>query len=223
MQMAELSGRTGVAVPTLKYYLREGLLMPGLATSATRSTYSEEHVARVRLVRALVETGGLSLASARAVVVALNAPVERALDFIGTAHEALPAPGSEHPESAEVADLVTDLGWRVDACAVARRSLSAALEATAQAGVPVGAEDLRRYARAAEAIAEVDVQSASTAPDLTHMLHTVVVGTVMIDPVLSALRRLAQEHVSMSRLAPSPAHRGDPTVSADGVSADGSL
>ncbi len=202
MQMAELSGRTGVPVPTLKYYLREGLLMPGVPTSATRSTYAQEHVERVRLVRALVETGGLSLASARAVVLALDAPVKRALDILGTAHEALPAPGSEHPESAEVADLVTELGWQVERRAVARHSLSAALEATAQAGVPVGTEELRRYARAAQTIAEVDVQSAAAAPDLTHMLRTVVVGTVMIDPVLSALRRLAQEHVTVSRLAP---------------------
>ncbi|WP_346281659.1 MerR family DNA-binding transcriptional regulator, partial [Pseudonocardia sp.] len=33
MRMAELSARTGVPIPTIKFYLREGLLPPGERTS----------------------------------------------------------------------------------------------------------------------------------------------------------------------------------------------
>ena len=64
----------------------------------------------------------------------------------------------------------------------------------------VAPDTLRRYARAAEAVAEADVDVAVAAPDLSHMLQTVVVGTVMIDPVLASLRRLAQQHVTTGRL-----------------------
>jgi DNA-binding transcriptional MerR regulator len=59
VRISELAESTGVALPTLKYYLREGLLMPGTPTSRTRAVYDGTHVERVRLVRALIETGGM--------------------------------------------------------------------------------------------------------------------------------------------------------------------
>ena len=40
MRMAELSRRTGVPVPTIKYYLREGLLPPGERTSPNQAQNS---------------------------------------------------------------------------------------------------------------------------------------------------------------------------------------
>ncbi len=202
MLISELSARTGVAVATLKYYLREGLLMPGTATSATRASYAEEHVERVRLVRALVDVGGLSVAATRRVVEALDAPVRSPNDLLGIAHEALPIPGRDVPESPEVADLLADLGWRVAPDAVARRSLTAAIEATRRAGVPVSRKSLLAYADASEQVAAVDLDvtaEAGEAGGLSRMLLTVVAGTVMVDQVLSALRRLAQEHVSTVR------------------------
>ncbi|MDQ4008931.1 MAG: MerR family transcriptional regulator, partial [Actinomycetota bacterium] len=61
MQMSELARAGGVPVATVKYYLRERLLPPGVATSATRSTYDEGHLLRLRLIRALVEVGQLRL------------------------------------------------------------------------------------------------------------------------------------------------------------------
>ncbi|GMA88788.1 hypothetical protein GCM10025868_40380 [Angustibacter aerolatus] len=45
-------------VATVKYYLREGLLPPGTPTSRTQAQYDEEHVRRLRLVRALLDVGG---------------------------------------------------------------------------------------------------------------------------------------------------------------------
>jgi DNA-binding transcriptional MerR regulator len=57
MLMAELSRSSGVPVATIKYYLREGLLPPGAATSATRAEYDEAHLRRLRLTRALEDPG----------------------------------------------------------------------------------------------------------------------------------------------------------------------
>lgn len=198
MQVSELSARSGVTVPTLKYYLREGLLMPGEPTSATRATYGEDHLERVRLIRALIDVGRLSLADAGRIIAAIDSDIESVSDLLGTAHSALPAPGLDEQESPEVAALVEELGWCVDPGSPARRSLTATLAATARAGVPVTPEALRRYARACEDVAAVDVDAVEGLSP-SDMLMTVVVGTVMIDPVLSALRRLAQEHLSVQR------------------------
>src|SRR4051812_10865904 len=63
MRMAALSRASGVPVPTIKFYLREGLLPPGRRTSPNQSQYDEAHVRRLALIRSLTEIGGYSLAT----------------------------------------------------------------------------------------------------------------------------------------------------------------
>ena len=195
MRMAELSERSGVPVATLKYYLREGLLPPGEAKSATRASYTEDHLGRVRMIRAMVEGAGLSIAAVRRVVAALDDPPASRHELLGVAQRALPAAHADHEVSSEVRELVAALGWSVSPEAPALRSLSGAVEAARSAGVPLAPETLRLYARACERIAAVDVASVPT-DSASAALARVVVGTVLVDPVLSALRRLAQEHSS---------------------------
>jgi DNA-binding transcriptional MerR regulator len=199
VRISELAERTGVPVHTLKFYLREGVLMPGEARSRTRSDYGEEHVERVRLVRALVEHGQVPLTGVRAVVAALEAPPPQRHDLLGVAHCALPGARPDGPVSEDVAALVARLGWRVSPDAPALASLSAALEGTHEAGVPLAEEDLRRYAEAMRGVAEVDLDIALAAPGPADALRIVVLGTVVVDPVLIALRRVAQEAVSAER------------------------
>ena len=50
MRISELSERTGVPVPTIKYYLREGLLPEG----EKRTPRSEEHTSELQSRRDLV-------------------------------------------------------------------------------------------------------------------------------------------------------------------------
>jgi DNA-binding transcriptional MerR regulator len=68
MRLAELSERSGVATATIKYYLREGLLAPGRQINATTGEYDEEHLRRLRLVRALIQVGRLPVATVREVL-----------------------------------------------------------------------------------------------------------------------------------------------------------
>jgi DNA-binding transcriptional MerR regulator len=199
VRISELAETTGVPVHTLKYYLREGLLMPGEATSRTRAEYGAQHVERVRLVRALVEHGGVGIAGVRAILAALAAPPPSRHDLLGVAACALPTPGGDGPVSDEVATLVTDLGWSVWPDAPAVRALSGAVAAARAAGVPLPPASLRRYAEAMVGVAAVDLDEALAAQDPAAAMHTVVVGTVMVDPVLIALRRVAQEAVSAQR------------------------
>ena len=199
MRISELAETTGVPVHTLKYYLREGLLMPGEATSRTRAEYGPEHVERVRLVRALVEHGGVGIAGVHSILGALAAPPTSRHELLGIAHVALPTPGDDGPVSEEVRALVAELGWQVWLDAPAVRALSAAVTAARNAGVALEPESLRRYAEAMAGVAEVDLDVALAARTPAAAMHTVVVGTVMVDPVLVALRRLAQEAVSARR------------------------
>jgi DNA-binding transcriptional MerR regulator len=63
MRISRLSQQSGAPVSTLKYYMREGLVHEGERLSGNQTDYDESHVQRVRLVRALLETGGLSIAA----------------------------------------------------------------------------------------------------------------------------------------------------------------
>ena len=74
MWMSELSSRSGLPVPTIKYYLRERLLHAGEAVGATRARYDDSHVRRLRLVRALTEVAGMRLEDVRRVLVAIDDP-----------------------------------------------------------------------------------------------------------------------------------------------------
>ena len=200
MRISELSRVTGVPVATVKYYLREGLVPPGRATGATQAQYDDSHVQRLRLARALVQVGGLSVAAARDVLASLDTGAGSLHDVLGAAHSALPPllPDEHDPERAR--GLADALGWRIHPDAPALRQLEHALRALDDVGAPAGEERLAAYADAARRIAELDVSGVPTTPPEEAAL-TVVIGTVLWEPVLLALRRLAQEAVSAERLA----------------------
>src|SRR5215207_6724902 len=63
VRISELSQRSGVAVATIKYYLREGLLPPGASTAPNQAQYDEQHLTHLHLIRALREGAGLSIAT----------------------------------------------------------------------------------------------------------------------------------------------------------------
>lgn len=190
MRISELSRESGVPLATVKFYLREGLLQPGRRTSATQAVYGPEHVARLRLVRALVETGGLSLARTREVLAGLQSP--SLWEAVGHAHSAL-GDAPDEVGTARVGELLDRVGWAgVDEHCPAARRLAAALAALEDVGLPMTDDHLLAYASAARAAAEVDVASVPT-DSPTDAVTTVVLGTVLREPVLLALRRLAQQ------------------------------
>src|SRR3954469_13987781 len=84
MRMAELSAESGVPVATIKYYLREGLVPAGELTSPNQAQYQAKHLQRLKLVRALLDVGGLSIVDVREVV--------RAIDEKASTNELLGAP-----------------------------------------------------------------------------------------------------------------------------------
>ena len=199
MRISELGEATGVPVHTLKFYLREGILMPGATLSRTRADYGPEHVERVRLVRALVDQGGVAIAGVRAILDALDAPPPSRHDLLGVAACALPTTAADEPVDPVVVAVVHGLGWLVATDSPAIRSLSAAVRAADAAGVGLSPALLQEYALAVLGVAEVDLGVAERTTSPQEALRTVVLGTVMLDPVVVALRRVAQEAVSYQR------------------------
>ncbi|HEX7225187.1 MAG TPA: MerR family transcriptional regulator [Candidatus Limnocylindria bacterium] len=204
MRISELSRATGVPIPTVKFYLREGLLHPGQRTAPNQASYDASHVRRLHLVRVLVDVGGLSVAAVRSVLTALARPDLPLHDALAAAHTALPRDVAAVDERRAAARRETDAwldtrGWRLDAATPARDDLAAALAALRQLGWEVGPEVFERYARAADAIAAEEIAYVAAAPDREAAVEATVIGTVVFERALVALRRLAEEHHSRTR------------------------
>ncbi|KRC89444.1 hypothetical protein ASE25_07510 [Terrabacter sp. Root85] len=203
MRISELAEATGVSIPTLKYYLREGLLHAGVAQGVTRASYDESHVERVRLVRTLVDVGRLSIDRVREVVHALDEPPASRHELLGAAHEALRphvTPGAAGDVTPESLERVRALGPPGCEHSPAGLQLAQALTAAAAGGWSVDDATLDTWHRAMLSVAETDVAPAlATAPPEEAMRYAIV-GTVLTDPVLLALRRVGQESVSARRL-----------------------
>ena len=140
MWMSELSSRSGLPVPTIKYYLREELLHPGEAVGATRARYDDSHVRRLRLVRALTEVAGMRLEDVRRVLVAIDDPSLSFHEAIGSAHTRLPPVaegdfGAEEQQRVEDAPAAARVGARRDTAPIGP-ALAAALAALAGLGRP---------------------------------------------------------------------------------------
>ena len=200
MRISELAQRGGVPVGTVKYYLREGLLPPGELTAATQARYGDPHVQRLRLIRALLGPGGLSITATRDVLDVIDDPTTSIPDALGAAHHALNKPDGEPPpqELVDARDHVRRWGWTITDTSPALGLLAGALHALREARFTTSDELLDRYADAAAVLAEEDVATVPTA-SATEAVRYVVVGTLLLEPVLLALRRLAQEDASRKR------------------------
>ncbi|MGW2601108.1 MerR family transcriptional regulator [Streptomyces klenkii] len=210
MRLAELSERSGVSTATIKYYLREGLLQPGRRVSATQAEYDDAHVRRLRLVRALIQLGKVPVATAREVIAAAE---DESLDHhlrLGAATWALPAdpePPEDDPDAAAadrtVGALLEHVGWRHDQKAgkvsPAHRTLVAAVAALRRLGYPCGVAHLLPYARLAAQLAVTDLDMVEEQPTEAGQIEAAVALTVLYEPVLLSLRRLAHAEESARR------------------------
>ncbi|OLT15572.1 transcriptional regulator [Serinicoccus sp. CUA-874] len=203
MRISEVTAATGVSVPTLKFYLREGVLHAGVSRSRTQADYDDSHVDRVRLVRALVEVGGLDLATVRRVFEVIDRPDVARLGVLAAAQQALlgggPALGDDEGpgqvEPGRARRWLERRGWRVSGEDPAVAPLERAWRACEDAGIGLDEERMDAYADAVEGVARVDVASVPDEPQAA--VRQVVVGTVLVDAVLSALRLLAQQHTAV--------------------------
>ncbi|MFC7448843.1 MerR family transcriptional regulator [Rhodococcus daqingensis] len=199
MRIGELSARSGISTPTIKYYVREGLLHPGERSGPNQVAYGEDHLHRLKLVRALIEVGGLSVADTRTVVDLINSPERGTFEAVGKAQYAMtpaapaPAPAAPPESLDEVDRLLTRWGWQVKEGNPARETAAAAIATLRRMGQERLLERIDTYAKAAAEVATTDVEAMLALGDRESMSEAVVVWTMVGDQLMSALRRLASE------------------------------
>ncbi|MFH8803794.1 MerR family transcriptional regulator [Streptomyces sp. NPDC017936] len=210
MRLAELSERSGVSTATIKYYLREGLLPPGRQVNATTADYDEEHLRRLRLVRAMIQVGRVPVATVREVLGHVDDDSLGRTVRLGAALWALPQVPEPDADDAyvraahrEAEDLLTTLGWGnarlLTTISPAYRSLVVAVAALRRLGYAWDAELLVSYARLMHQAAVLDLDFVETQASEAERIETAVLGAILVEPMLQALHRLAQEEESARR------------------------
>lgn len=211
MRMAELSSSSGVPVATIKYYLREGLLPPGQRTSPNQASYDERHLRRLRLVRALLDVGGLSIARVKDVLGAIDEPEPSWHHILGIAQYGISqAAGGVSAESREWASGLAQAmagrrGWELKPEHPAVESLLGVLCTLGELGSTELLERLDDYAELADRIADTDFRTLREMSTLEDVVEQAVVGTVLGDVLLAALRRIAQQNLSARTYRADPA------------------
>jgi DNA-binding transcriptional MerR regulator len=198
VRIAELSRRSGVSVPTIKFYLREGLLAPGSHTSRNQASYDETHERRLRLVRALIEVGGLSIAAVRTVLLAADTPVAAVHTLLGEVQrQKITVPAGTEDVLREwadeaVAQLIARRGWQIHPDHPAAQALAGVLITAAQLGHKDFLAMIDKYAVTCEDIAAVEIRSLGARSST----EDVVEGMVLGDAAITSLRRMAQVDAS---------------------------
>ena len=197
MRIAELSRLSEVPTATIKYYLREGLLPAGERTSATQAQYDDSHLQRLRLIRALIGPGRLSIAEIRGVLAAVDDPPDSPLDLLGQASEALgigesPGVGAEHatdegeePGTVPAREVIAALGWDVVEESKAFAQLAEALAAIDQASITLIPGGVERYAATLSELAAAELDTVPMDSPQT-AVRQAVLGTILIEPMLIA-------------------------------------
>jgi DNA-binding transcriptional MerR regulator len=202
MRIGEFSKRSGVPVSTIKYYLREGLLPAGERTGPNQARYDDGHLRRLKLVRALVDVGGLSIAAVREVLGAVDGSEEPLHDVLGLAQRSITtAPAVERDEVAEqqAREFLAARGWMCSDDNPALRSIVAVLTTARELGHDHFLDQLSAYTEPCRDVARSDVEYVLRRSSVEDAVEGLVVGTVLGDRALAAMRRLAQMEMSASR------------------------
>ncbi|MDF2048216.1 MerR family transcriptional regulator [Microbacterium sp. Kw_RZR3] len=197
MRISELSTESGVPVATIKYYLREKLLPEGERSSPTQASYGTAHVQRLGVIRALVDAG-VGIAGVRKVVGVLEEPPENPYDLLGAANAAVTPEVVGDPDLTEATALLERMGGSPEKCFPEQLAAVAhALAALDRAGFTVPETVMDAYLEHLSAIAEAEL-AATPETSIEDAVRYVVLGTALVEPLILALRRVA-EQVAASR------------------------
>lgn len=182
---------------TVKYYIREGMLAAGDPAGPRRANYDESHVRRIRLIQALTGPAGLALSRAKAILQIIDQPgfevIERLAATTRVLTDAAGVDGEAEASYPRAERVVAWLGDSYRAEAPAAALLERALEAVEAAGFPLDPDQFAVYGEHMLAIAGSEV--ANIPADPVEAVRYVVLGTVLFEPVLAAIRRLGQQSI----------------------------
>ena len=207
--MSELAGRAGTPVSTIKFYVRERLLSPGNLDAPHRAFYDDSHVRRLQLIGVLRDVAELPLARVKSLCRVLDRDAARddvskviahVIDAIARRGPVRAATTAEmRAARRQVLEMLAGRGIQVRGTARSVTELAGALVGLRKMlGSGVTAESFVPYLDAMCALAERDfaenrhlvVDAASAAVGATY-------ATVLWEPVLILLRRIAHEHLGV--------------------------
>jgi DNA-binding transcriptional MerR regulator len=206
MRIGELSKATDVPVPTIKYYLREGLLPAGELSSPNQASYGETHVRRLRLIRALIELAQVPVAKVKEILESLDADTEPLHEQIGRAHRALTptrrlaaSDEARTAATAQVTELIANRGWSIHPEAPALATLIDTIAALHTLGQDNLVAHLDTYADSVERFTALEIDAVTANPTRDQLAESVVIGTILGETLIASLRLLAQESISAER------------------------
>ena len=210
MRLAQLSERSGVSTATIKYYLREGLLAPGRQINTTTAEYDEEHLRRLKLIRAMIQIGRVPVATVREVLGHVDDDSLPRSIRLGAALWALPQvpepdEDDEYVQAAqrEVAALLDRLGWenakQLATISPSYRSLVVSVAAFRRLGYGWGAELMAPYAELMYRTAVLDLENMERHASQEERIEFAILGAIINEPILKSLHRLAQEEETTRR------------------------
>jgi DNA-binding transcriptional MerR regulator len=203
MRISALSWQTGVPIATIKFYLREGLLPRGTPISRNQAEYGEQHLHRLRLIRAFTNVAQLDLSTVRELLAAIEderVPIRDLYEVVNKAlypeQSAADDPDGVEGVRSDVDGLLQDLGWQIDPKGASR--LAHVVATLRHLGCECDIGFFRPYADAAErlAVQELDLLKPT---DTAAERAAAVARTVLLDVALATMRRLAQEHLVAQR------------------------
>jgi DNA-binding transcriptional MerR regulator len=207
MKLSALADRTGVPTPTIKFWLREGLVPRAPLKNERTAVYGPEHVERVVLIKVLREEFDAPLSSIRQLTGAIDAGeridlvLERCQSIATAAWlaEAPSAPDARHHASVDA--LCEQVGWPI-LPTLARDQLAVTLGSVERLGLPFTAEYLARCARALEPVATADLDTVTRDGSVDVIATSTLLNARAQVAVLVAVNQLAHTSVALTRLTP---------------------
>lgn len=202
MKLAELSTRSGVSVATIKYWIRAGIVPPGIKRNATTADYTDRHLARLTLIRLLRDDLGTSIDEIRELthLIDTDAPITSIMEksqclALGLTHR---PQNQDSPEHQRVRAISKQLGWP-DVPSWAREELVAVLRKFKELGLDIDDDYLLEHARAFARVASLNVGFAMTAREADELATQIIRGTRMSRDLENAIGALAQTSHSLNR------------------------
>ncbi|GAA1364849.1 MerR family transcriptional regulator [Brevibacterium luteolum] len=207
MKLSALAEATGISTASIKYYLRTGLLQPGVKRNQTTAVYHDTHVERLELIAALRQLVGLSIEQISTLTAVIDDPQASMLDVMQTAQllgGGLPPLTAEPPAAqdarmaaaeARVAAVMEAQGWP-DAPSAARAAAASVVAEMTGLGLEVTDKYLQLIGAAVDMISGSDLDISGSRD---RMAMYVAVGTHRYSRLVLALLQLGQTSHSIAR------------------------
>ncbi|QPZ37978.1 MerR family transcriptional regulator [Paramicrobacterium chengjingii] len=179
--------------------MREGLVSEGERTGYNQTEYDNHHLSRLKLVRSLIEVGGMSVSDVADLMTAIDDPTLPMSDVLHKAQTSIPhgAPSADDDARARILAATAERGWVVDPDNIGIALAAQAVSTCELLGRGDLVDSLPDYLEAAEEMATADLQRLGGAADRDHVVQTVIIDTIFGDRLVAGLRRAAQQNISM--------------------------